>query len=267
MRIIDVHTHIWPDALAPAAVSAVGSQGHIRPYYDGTVAGLTAAMDRAGVEQSVVLPVATKPGQVRTINDFSASLLGNPRFVPFGAMHPDYPDAATEIARMRGLGITGFKMHPEYQAFEPLAPQMDAIYAAAIEHGMTLFFHAGGDVAFDTVRGTPAVFAELLDRWPDLHAVLAHMGGFRQWHEVTGRLAGRDVYFDTAYTLGHLPDDEFVALVREHGTGRVLFGSDGPWTDEVEQLAHLRRLGFTPEELDAILRGNAERMIARAAGR
>lgn len=266
MRIIDVHTHIWPDALAPAAVSAVGSQGHISAFYDGTAAGLKAAMDRAGVDTSVVLPVATKPGQVRTINDWAATHIGDPRIVPFGAMHPDLEDPRAEIARMRELGLTGFKMHPEYQAFDPLGPRLAPIYDAAVESGMTLFFHAGGDVAFDTVRGTPAVFVELLERWPDLHAVLAHMGGFRQWHAVTGCLAGRDVYFDTAYTLGHLPDEEFVALVREHGTGRVLFGSDGPWTDVAGQLEHLRRLPFTADESAAILGGNAERMLARAAG-
>jgi hypothetical protein len=266
MRIIDVHTHIWPDALAPAAVSAVGSQGHIGANYNRTVAGLEAAMDRAGVAVSVVLPVATKPSQVRTINDWAATLLKDPRIVPFGAMHPDFEDPRTEVARMRALGLTGFKMHPEYQAFEPLDPKLEPVYAAAIEYGMTLFFHAGGDVAFDSVRGTPEVFAKLLDAWPDLHAVLAHMGGFRQWHAVTGQLAGRDVYFDTAYTLGHLPDEEFVALAREHGCRRVLFGSDGPWTDAAQQLAHLRGLPFTAEELEDILGLNAERMLARAAG-
>jgi hypothetical protein len=266
MRIIDVHTHIWPDSLAPAAVAAVGSQGHISASYDGTVAGLKAAMDRAGVDVSVVLPVATKPGQVRTINDWAASLRTDSRIVPFGAMHPDFEDPASELARMRALGLTGFKMHPEYQSFDPLDPKLEPIYRAAVALGMTAFFHAGGDVAFDTVRGTPDVFATLLDAWPELHAVLAHMGGFRQWHAVTGRLAGRDVYFDTAYTLGHLSDDEFVSLAREHGCRRVLFGSDGPWTDVSEQLAHLRRLPFTPEEFAALLGGNAEEMLARAAG-
>ena len=263
MRIIDVHTHIWPDALAPMAVTAVGSQGHIRANYDGTLTDLKRVMAEAGVDLSVVLPVATKPAQVTTINDWAATLLGDPKIVPFGAMHPDFEDPAAEIARMRGLGLTGFKMHPEYQSFDPLAPRLEAVYAGAIENGMTLFFHAGGDVAFDTVRGTPAVFAELLDRWPGLHAALAHMGGFRQWHEVTGRLAGRDVWFDTAFTLGHLPDDEFVALAREHGCDRVMFGSDGPWTDVADQIEYLRRLPFTHAELDAILGGNAERFLAR----
>jgi predicted TIM-barrel fold metal-dependent hydrolase len=263
MRIIDVHTHIWPDALAEHAVSSVGSQGHISPFYDGTVAGLKAAMDRAGIDVSVVLPVATKPGQVRSINDWAAGLLGGDRIVPFGAMHPDFEDPASELARLRELGIRGLKMHPEYQTFEPCEERMIPIYKAAIANDLTLFFHAGGDVAFTSVRGTPEAFVQLLDTWPDLHAVLAHMGGFRQWNAVTGRLAGRDVLFDTAYTLGHLPDEEFVALVREHGVERVMFGSDGPWTDAVEQLAHLRRLPFSEAELAALLGGNAERFLAR----
>lgn len=263
MRIIDVHTHTWPDALAAHAVSSVGGQGHIAPNYDGTVLGLKASMERAGIDVSIVLPVATKAGQVRTINDFSASLLPDPHIVPFGAMHPDFADPRGELARLKELGIRGFKMHPEYQAFELDEPRMTPIYEAATELGLTIFFHSGGDVAFSSVRGTPDAFVRLIERYSDLHAVLAHMGGFRQWHAVTGRLAGRDVLFDTAYTLGHLPDEEFVALAREHGTDRVMFGTDGPWTDPVAQLAHLRRLPFTDAELEAILGGNAERFLAR----
>jgi predicted TIM-barrel fold metal-dependent hydrolase len=43
----------------------------------------------------------------------------------------------------------------------------------------------------------------------------------------------------------------------------VLFGSDGPWTDPAAEIAHLRRLPFTPEELEGILGGNAARLLAR----
>jgi predicted TIM-barrel fold metal-dependent hydrolase len=260
MHMIDIHTHAWPDALAPGAISTVGGQGHIGAHHDGTIAGLLGAMDRAGIDVSVVLPVATKPTQVTTINDWIAGTASE-RILPFGAMHPDFPDPVAEIARMRSLGLRGFKMHPEYQTFEPCEERMRAIYAAAIEHGMILLFHAGSDVAFDSVRGTPEQFCAMLDEWPDLTAVLAHMGGFRQWHAVTGRLAGRDVWFDTAYTLGHLPDDEFVALAREHGCHRILLGTDSPWTDAAAQLEHLRRLPFTGEELAGILGGNAERLL------
>jgi predicted TIM-barrel fold metal-dependent hydrolase len=262
MRIIDVHTHIWTDRLAPAAISALSAQGGIEPVYDGTLSGLLAAMDRSGVDTSVTLPVATKPSQVRTINDWAATMVGNPRIVPFGAMHPDFANPAKEIARMRRNGLTGFKMHPEYQRFEPQEPRMEPIYEAAIRNEMTIYFHAGGDIAFTSVRGTPKAFAQVLDVWPELRAVLAHLGGFRQWKAVPGRIAGRDVYFDTAYTLGHLPDEEFVELVRAHGADHVMFGSDGPWTDAAVEIARLKSLPFKPAELRAILGGNAERFLS-----
>lgn len=263
MRIIDVHAHVWTDRLAPAAISTVGAQGHVSPGYDGTVPGLIEAMDRAGIDVSVTLPVATKPSQVKTINDWAAGLIGHERLVPFGAMHPDFPDPAKEIARMRKHGLTGFKMHPEYQHFDPQEPRMERIYEAAISSGMTLYFHAGGDVAFPSVRGTPRAFAEVLRIWPELDAVLAHLGGFRQWQAVPGRLVDSGAWFDTAYTLGHLADDTFVELVRALGIDRVMFGSDGPWADATAEIAHLRSLPFKPAELTAILGGNAERFLAR----
>ena len=72
---------------------------------------------------------------------------------------------------------------------------------------------------------------------------------------------GRDVWLDTAYTLGHLPDDEFVDFVRIHGAERILWGSDGPWTDASRELTHLRSLRLREVELDAITRANAERLL------
>ena len=261
MRIIDIHTHIFPDALAPAAIASLQAAGGLTARYDGTVGGLVAEMDRTGVDVSVVQPVATKPEQVASINDWVASLASE-RIVPFGAMHPNLDDPAAEVARMASLGLRGFKLHPEHQAFDPHEQRMDAIYAAAVEHDMIVFFHAGADVIHTTVRGTPESFATVLDEWPDLTFVLAHLGGFRQWRGVAEVLSGRGVWLDTAYTLGHLPDDEFVRLVRQHGLDRVLFGSDGPWTDPAAEMTHLRRLDFNEAELAALLGGNAEELLS-----
>ncbi len=261
MRIIDFHTHAFPDAIAPGAIATLEAQGDTAAHYDGTVAGLLGTMDEAAIAVSVVQPVATKPGQVRAINDWVAALASD-RIVPFGAMHPGFPDPAAEIARMRSLGLRGFKMHPEYQSFEPHEDRMQPILAVAAEHRMIAFFHAGADIGFDTVRGTARSFAEVLDAHPGLTVVLAHMGGFRQWDAVAESLAGRDVWLDTAYTPGHLPAEEFLALVRNHGAERVLFGSDGPWTDPAAEIASIRELGLTRIELAGILGDNADRLLA-----
>lgn len=263
MRIIDCHTHVFPDAIAAAAIASLEAEGGVKAVYDGTVSGLVSVMDQAGVDASIVQPVATKASQVRSINDWVAGIASE-RVVAFGAMHPDLEDPAAEIARMRALGLRGFKMHSEYQAFAPDDPRLDPIWESAAAHGLIAFFHAGADIAFTTVRSSPEAFATLLDRWPGLPMVLAHLGGFRQWTDVASVLAGRDVWLDTSYTLGHLPDEEFVAIVRAHGVDRVLFGSDGPWTDPGVEIAHLRGLGFTPGELDAILGGNAEQLLGTA---
>lgn len=261
MRIIDIHTHAWPDPVAAKAVPALTAKGTLTAFYDGTIGGLLAAMDGTGVQVSVVQPVATKPGQVRGINDWAAAV-GSERLVAFGAMHPDVEDPAAEIARMAAMGLRGLKLHPEHQGFAPDEPRMATIYEAAIAHDMTIFFHAGADELHDTLRGTPASFVKVLDGFPELRVVLAHLGGFRVWNQVAEVLVGRNVYLDTAYTLGHLPDADFVEIVHAHGAERVMFGSDGPWTDAAAEIAWLRRLPLAPGVIEAILGDNAERLLA-----
>jgi hypothetical protein len=232
----------------------------VAAYYDGTIAGLIAAMDRTGVDRSLVAPVATKPSQVARINDWIASL-DRERIIPFGAMHPDLPDPATEMTRLASLGIHGIKLHSQNQDFSPDEPRMAPIYESAIELGLIVLFHAGSFVVDEGVEARPAAFARVLDAYPDLTCVLAHMGGYQCWAEVREEICGRDVYLDTAYVPGNLPDDELLSLIRDHGVERVLFGSDGPWTDAGVEIAHLRGLGLTSDELAAILGDNAQRLL------
>jgi len=266
--IIDVHTHIWPDAVAPAAIATLLAEGMLVPFYDGTAESLIGAMDEWGIDSAVAQPVATKPGQVVSINDWAARLSAGPyagRILPFGAMHPDFENPAEEIARMARLGLRGFKLHPEHQSFAPDEPRLAPIYEAAIAHDMTVFFHAGADEVHPTIHGTPDTFVTILDRFPEMRVVLAHMGGYKLWPEVAEKLVGKNVYFDTAYTLGHLADDDFCAIIRAHGADKILFGSDGPWTDAGAEIEWIRRLPLAEGVADSILGGNAARILGLSA--
>lgn len=260
MRIIDMHAHVFPDAIAPAALDALEGEGGVVAYYDGTVGGLVSAMDRAGIDRSLVAPVATKPSQVRSINEWVATL-GTDRIIPFGAMHPELDDPGAEMDQLVSRGIRGFKLHSHDQDFCPDEPRMARIYEAAIERDLVILFHAGG---FPRARGfesRPGHFARMLDAYPRLTCILAHMGSYLYWDEVREHLLGRDVYFDTAYVPGNLPDDKLLALIRDHGVEKVLFGSDGPWTDAAAEIAHLRGLGLTSAEQHAVFGGNAQRLL------
>jgi predicted TIM-barrel fold metal-dependent hydrolase len=262
VRIIDIHTHAWPEAVAPNAIAALESKGTLAAFYNGSVSGLRAIMERSGVSASVVQPVATKASQVPGINDWAASITGG-GVIAFGAMHPEMECPAAEIARMASLGLRGMKLHPEHQAFAPDESRLAPIYEAAIAHDMTVFFHAGADELHETVRGTPQSFSAVLEAFPEMRVVLAHLGGFRVWNDVAEVLVGQNVYLDTAYTLGHLPDADFVEIVHAHGAEKVLFGSDGPWTDPAAEIAWLRSLPLAEGVIEAVLGGNAERLLAQ----
>ena len=58
----------------------------------------------------------------------------------------------------------------------------------------------------------------MLDRFPGLCVVLAHMGGFRQWEAARQLLVGRNIYLDTAYTIGQL-DEKQLFYLRSRGIG------------------------------------------------
>jgi predicted TIM-barrel fold metal-dependent hydrolase len=261
MRVIDLHVHAFPDKIAEGAVSGLERQTGYARHYDGTLEGLRASMERSGVERSVVQPVATRPESVVAINDWAARNQDG-RVACFGAMHPDLPEPATEIARLAGLGLRGVKLHPEFQTFRPDEDRMAPIYEALTRHGLAVFFHAGADIVLDSINSTPAVFARVLDAYPSLRVALGHMGGWKQWDEALEVLAGRAVVFDTSFTLDFMGADRFLELVRAHGAERVAFGSDGPLGDVAAELETIGALALEEDERAAIFHGTAERFLA-----
>ena len=91
--LIDFHTHAFPDAIAPRALKILiermeKRQGaSIAPVSDGTAAGLLKLMDEERVDLSVLLPIATRPGNAANVNRFAKSLESE-RIRPFGSVHP-----------------------------------------------------------------------------------------------------------------------------------------------------------------------------------
>jgi predicted TIM-barrel fold metal-dependent hydrolase len=239
---------------------ALEAEAEVKAGYDGTLAGLLGEMDRAGIEITVTQPVATKPSQAARINEWAAST-ASARVIPFGGIHPDAEDPAADIAHMASQGLRGIKLHPEYQVFRPDEDRMAPIYEAVMEHELIILFHAGLDIGIPTDHGRPAAFAAMLDRWPDLPCVLAHMGGWNLWDEVRDHLLGRDVLFDTSYAYGHMADDEFLELVEGHGAERVLFGTDGPWADMAAEVSWMRSLPLETSDREAIMGGNAATLL------
>lgn len=259
--VVDFHTHGFPDRIATKAMAALEDNYRVPSYSDATLDGLRRSMAAAGIGHSVVLSVATSPAQVRSITDWAAANLA-PDLVIFGSLHPDLDDPAAEIARMKELGLRGVKFHSEFQGFHPDEERMFPIYEALRDAGMIVFFHAGNEILpLPVIRATPGRIRRVLDAFPGMTVIAAHMGSYLQWDEVGEFLVGRDLYFDTSFCLHKLGTQRFLDLLRAHGAQRVLFGTDSPWSDQSAALTGIRALPLTDEERRLIFHENALRLL------
>ena len=280
--IIDMHTHSFPEKLAASTLEKLSAASHTRPFTNGTPGGLQASMREARVDLSVVLPVATSPRQVEHVNDASARLNETAEetgLLSFGCMHPDYEGWREELARVKALGMKGIKLHPVYQEADLDDPRYLRILDRAGELGLVVVTHAGLDVGFPgVVRCSPEMVRRAVAQVGPVKLVLAHMGGWRCWDRVLELLPELPVLIDTSFSVGRMSplndgfyqEEElrlldsrgFLKLVRAFGAGRVLFGSDSPWSGQKESLEWVRSQPLTEEERTAILGGNAQNLLS-----
>ena len=279
--IIDIHTHTFPEKIAAKALGVLIEKGHSKPFFDGTVSGLSSSMRLSGVDLSVILPVATAPRQVEHINDASARInetMAAEGLFSFGCMHPDYEGYRSELSRIRDLGLKGIKLHPVYQETDINDLRFLRILDRAAELGLIVLIHAGYDVGYPgVVHCSPAMIREALSSVGSFPLIAAHMGGWHCWEEVLSELAGTGIYLDTAVSVGqlHTMNDGFyrdedlyglsaaqvLEFCRAFGSDHILFGSDSPWTDPAQDIAEIRSLPLSEAEIDGILGGNAAALL------
>jgi predicted TIM-barrel fold metal-dependent hydrolase len=261
--IIDAHAHIFPDKIASKAIAGLEQQYGVNACGEATVAGICTSMQAGHVDASVLLSVATTTAQVESINNWVAEISTDaPNFIGLGAMHPDYPEPNGEIRRMREMGIKGIKLHSEFQHFYPDEERMYPIYEA-LSDDMVLVFHAGDEVIpVRHVHTTPDRVASVLDSFPRLKIVAAHLGGHRCWDEVERHLLGRDLYLDTAYVFPipgheHITVKRIINIMETHGYDRILFGTDYPFRDQGSEVTNIQGLDIDDRHKALILGENA----------
>lgn len=278
MRIVDFHTHTFPDAIAAKTLEKMSAASGLRYHTAGTEAALVSSMREAGIAYSVVLPVVTNPAKTAHINDFSAARNGENGVFHFGGIHPDTPDAEAELRRIRSLGLTGVKLHPVYQGVDIDDVRYLRILYAAAENDLTVVTHAGLDIGFPGVEHvSPAMLQRALRQVDGVRLVLAHMGAWKQWDAVLPLAEHKNVLLDTAFALGAMQTTpqcgyseeykqlnspaQFLRILRAFGARRVLFGTDSPWNDQSEAVRAIDALPLTAEEKADVFYNNAARLL------
>ncbi len=263
IKCIDFHTHIFPDALAPKALASLVESGkHLyTPHTDGTKRGLLDFMDKSGIDVSVIMPVLTKQTQTVKSNLFAAEV-SDDRIRAFGGIYPHSDDYRRDIDYVVSLGLPGIKLHAEYQDFKVDDPQMLKIYDYAFSKGLIILHHAGFDPAFDPpYRATPEMFARVMKQLGGGTMIAAHLGGQSHWDEVEKFIVGTDIYIDTSMGFEMYPTEQFLRIVKNHGSEKILFGTDSPWSDSGKEKEIFMSLSLSDDEKENILHRNAERLL------
>lgn len=272
--IIDAHTHIYPEKIAARAIAKLETNSGVKAKTNGMRSGLLESMKEAGIDYSLLLPVATSVKQVDTIVEEAAQTNAGAKetgLFSFGGIHPDTENYKEVLRRAKSLGLKGIKLHPDYQGTFFNDIRYKRIVVEATELGLYLMIHAGVDIGLpEPVHCAPEHVVEVVKETQSDHLILAHMGGWRLWDEVRSQLLELPVYFDTSFSEDYLEEDgvqgmltqeAFVDLVRAMGTDRVFFGTDSPWSGQKRAVDWILQTSLSEKEKEQIFHENFERLI------
>ncbi|MBQ9743262.1 MAG: amidohydrolase family protein [Ruminococcus sp.] len=260
MKIIDVHTHIYPDKIAERATEAIGKFYDLHMEGIGSVSKLLESMEQNDVSHSVVYSVATSAAQVQKINDFIVSEVNaHPdKFSGFGTMHLEYEDKFAEVDRCIAMGLKGIKLHPDTQAFNADDDRMLELYDYLQTKGLPLMLHCG-DFRYDYSH--PRRIARICRLFPKLTLIGAHFGGWSVWDEVLDYLRDTDCMVDTSSSSSFITAERFSELIHAYGADRVMFGTDFPMWEQKPELEKIMNVPMTETEREKIMYKNAESLL------
>jgi len=261
---IDVHTHLMPDRIAERALQAMAQMFPWKVPYKNTVAAIKAHMQEAGIDKSIVLGMAMEARHVRPANDWLISI-ADAQLVPFGAIHPDYPDKVGEIRRLRAAGIKGIKLHPMVNQFFIDDPMLFPMYEE-IGDMMVILTHADKLHADrpETLYAAPHRILTVLEQFPKLRMIAAHLGGFYMLDEAERTLIGHPrLVIDTTWppSIGEVGPAVLTRIIHAHGADKVVFGTDFCLVSQKDDAGVIEHLPIASGEKERILGENAREFI------
>lgn len=256
---IDVHTYI----------------GHY-PYRDlrgNTPKGLIIYMDRFRIERSAVANLSGifyRDPQPANEKLAAAVRSHSERFTPFAVLNPTYPGWMDDLEACHELGMRGLRLYPQYHDYELSDPRLGKLLESAHRLNMPVAFTRWLEDARQASwldKTQPLQFADLVPVVRDNPGTFLILNAFLYPMKDEYLRVFRDaqVYFDTVFatvTIKGWCGYDLLALVKELGPQRFLFGSGCPLRDPVSAQIRLELASaLDTSTRDAIWDGNARRLL------
>ena len=257
MTVIDAHAHIYPLKIAEKATEVIGEFYDIKMSLPaGTSERLILDGKAAGIDKFVVHSVATKAKQVESINNFIAEECEkHNEFIGFMTLHQDLTEEEifSEVERCVKKGISGIKLHPDFQRFYIDDENVFKIYRAAGEFSLPILFHTGDD-RYEFSK--PFRLAKVAKLFPKNRFIGAHFGGYRCWKELDCYKGLENVYFDTSSSLPFISPEFARELIGKFGEEKFFFGTDFPMWKASDELARFDSVGLSERAREKIFSEN-----------
>jgi aminocarboxymuconate-semialdehyde decarboxylase len=219
------------------------------------------------------------------------------RFVPLASVPlQDPPAAARELERVARLGLRGVEIPPNVRGQGLDEPQFEVFWEAAealrlvvcihpfeaAPHGMLARYGLGNLVGnlYDTgLAAALLIYGGVLERHPDLRVVLYHGGGalpsligrldmgYRNMPECKAAIPRPPSTYVNQFAFDTIAfrQDMLHYLINTYGADRLVIGSDYPLPAGLAHpVAEVKALGLAPEAENAVLGGNASRLLRLA---
>ena len=231
-----------------------------------TIPNLLDEMEASRVGQAVLHPIAFGLPFGDNLNErwrTAVATAGAEEQLLVGAsVHPRDDAKLEKLRREASRGARILKLHPAMQRFYPDEPEAMEIYEECGRLGVAVFFHAGR-AGIEPERMHPYTmmrnYEPMLDRFPEVDFVFGH-GGARDVDDAVA-LAAR--YPNVWMDIHGQGVTVLAEMIERLGGERLLYGTDWPFYHLAATLAKVLIVTEgRPELRDAILRGNAERLLA-----
>jgi uncharacterized protein len=269
--IVDAHVHFLPDSVQDAVWRWFDRLANPWPVtYRSSPQERLATLARIGVRHHTALAYAHRPGMLTFLNDHTLGLAAaHPAVIPTFTIFPE-PGVGAETARCLAAGGRAVKVHLQVGGFDATDPQLDEAWGLLQDARTPVILHAGAvaDGSGHEQWCGPEPVRRLLDRFPGLCLVIAHLGA--PDHDAFVEIAEEhpSVWLDTAMVFTdppYLAPTPLHLLERVSVIGdRIVFGSDFPTIPHAfaAQVSGLVALGLGDDWLRDVLWGNGVRLFA-----
>ena len=198
--IVDIHSHVWlypnhlSEEVASEFLAARNRKRRIADLTQGSSPPRLATQDLTAVnatpedhwqhaqtaDLTVVLAFRSRALGIDVPNEYVAQYVNEhpERLVGFACVDPNDRDAADELEEcVRGLGLSGLKLAPIYQHFDPTESRFYPLYERAQDLDIPILWHMGATVYRRAPLRVshPLLLQDIALRFPQLRMIIAHL--------------------------------------------------------------------------------------------